>query len=103
MRTPGPVVVLLHVGDGLTRVTDTLTDEEKATFRAAGERRKAAGIRLKRFAVMCDANQIESLNVLWDSWTERFGKQRAVDHLIKMWGHAEARLRDKDRLDAKAR
>jgi hypothetical protein len=80
---------------GGCRLSDTLTDEEKATFRAAGERRKAAAIRLKRFAVMCDANQAESLNVLWESWVERFGKQLAVDHLIKMWSHAEARLGDR--------
>jgi hypothetical protein len=81
-------------------MSDDLTEHEKAVFRAAGVRRKEAGIRLKRFAVMCDSNQIESLNVLWDSWAERFGKQAAVDNLIKMWSHAEARLRDKERDDA---
>jgi hypothetical protein len=81
-------------------MSDDLTEHEKAVFRAAGVRRKNAGIRLKRFAVMADANQIESLNVLWDAWAERFGKQQAVDHLIKMWSAAEARLRDQERGDA---
>lgn len=66
-------------------------------YRAATERRKLAGIRLKRFAIMCDENQVVSLNSLWDSLVERFGKQAAVDHLIRMWSHAEARLCDKER------
>lgn len=74
-----------------------LSETEKETFRAASERRKKAGIRLKRFAIMADENQVVSLNSLWDSLVERFGKQSAVDHLIRMWGAAEARLRDSER------
>jgi hypothetical protein len=74
-----------------------ISEQEKLLYRAATERRRAAGIRLKRFAVLADANQVESLNQLWDSWVERFGKQGAVDRLLGMWSHAEARLRDKER------
>jgi len=74
-----------------------ISEEEKALYRAATERRKLAGIKLKRFAIMADENQVVSLNSLWDSLVERFGKQSAVDHLIRMWGAAEARLRDNER------
>jgi hypothetical protein len=77
-------------------VTDILSDEEKATFQRAAARRKAAGIRLGRFVICCDTNQVESLNVLLDSWVGQFGKQKAIDHLIKLWSAAEARLKDRD-------
>jgi hypothetical protein len=71
-----------------------LSEEEKLTFKRATERRRAAGVRLKRFAVMCDASQVEALNELWDSWTERLGKTVAVDHLINLMAHSEARMQD---------
>lgn len=71
-----------------------LSEQEKATFKSATERRRAAGIRLKRFAVLCDSSQVESLNELWDSWVERLGKQTAVDHLINLMAHSEARMQD---------
>jgi hypothetical protein len=74
-----------------------LSEEEKALFRAATERRKAAGIRLKRFAIMCDEKQVESLNELWNAWTERWGKQHAVDELLRLMSLVETRLRDKER------
>jgi hypothetical protein len=78
-------------------MTDTLTDEEKATFRAAGERRKAAGIRLRRIYLLADANQVESFNVLWESWCTRWGKQRAMDELLRFMSLVESRVRDKER------
>jgi hypothetical protein len=74
-----------------------ISEQEKLLYRAATERRRAAGIRLKRFAVLADANQVESLNQLWDAWVERDGKQCAVDRLLRMWSHEEARLRDQER------
>jgi hypothetical protein len=73
-----------------------LSEAEKATFKAATERRKANGVRLKRFSVMAEESQIIALNELWSAWTERFGKITAIDHLIVLWGRAEARLRDLD-------
>jgi hypothetical protein len=77
-------------------VTDTLTDEEKRVFREAGERRKANAIRLKRVTFLTDANQAESFNAIWESWCLRWGKQRAVDELLRFMSLIEARLRDKE-------
>ncbi len=77
-------------------MTESLTDEEKATFRAAGERRKAAGIRLKRIYLLADENQVASFNTLWDSWCTRWGKQRAMDELLRFMSLVEARVRDKE-------
>ena len=65
-------------------------------FREASARRRENGIRLKRFAVMCDATQVEALNEIWDSWCIRFGKQKAVDVLIRVMSNVEARLQEKD-------
>jgi hypothetical protein len=74
-----------------------ISEEEKLMYRAATERRKAAGIRLQKFSVMCDTKQVESLNVLWDAWVERWGKQHAVDELLRLMSTVESRLRDKER------
>jgi len=74
-----------------------LTDEQKRTFREAGERRLANGIRLKQVRFMADANQVQSFNAIWESWLDRWGKQAAVDHLIRLMGTVESRLRDKER------
>jgi hypothetical protein len=73
-----------------------LDEATKAVFKAASERRKANGVRLKRFSVMAEDSQIEALNELWSAWVERFGKEKAIDHLILLWGRAEARLGDRD-------
>jgi hypothetical protein len=76
---------------------DTLTDEEKRVFREAGERRAKAGIRLKRIYLLADENQVASFNVLWESWVERWGKQKAMDQLLRFMSLVESRLRDKER------
>jgi len=72
------------------------TEEEKKIFLDATNRRKAAGIRLKRIALMADASQVEGFNILYDSWVERWGKRRALDELIRIMSIVEARLRDRD-------
>ena len=77
-------------------MTDTLTDEEKRAFREAGERRAANGIRLKRICFQADANQVVSFNALFESWIIRWGKQKAVDELLRFMALVEARLRDKE-------
>jgi len=74
-----------------------LSDDEKATFKRATDRRREAGIRLKRFTVLMESSQVEAINILWDAWVERFGKTRAIDELIRIMAHVEARLRDKER------
>jgi hypothetical protein len=74
----------------------TLTDEEKATFKRASERRAAAGIKLRRIYLLADENQVASFNVLWDSWCVRWGKQRAMDELLRFMSLVEARVRDKE-------
>jgi hypothetical protein len=74
-----------------------ISEEEKALYKAATERRAKAGIRLKRFCVMADENQVVSLNALWDGAVERWGKQKAVDTWIVILSKVDARLRDKER------
>ena len=78
-------------------MTDTLTDEEKATFKRAADRRTAAGVRLKRITLMADENQVASFNELFDAWVRRVGKQRAVDGLLGLMSAAEARFQDRER------
>jgi len=73
-----------------------LTPEEKAVFLSATNRRKANGVRLRRWTVMAEESQIEALNELWSAWIDRFGKITAIDHLIVLWSRSEARLRDAD-------
>ena len=77
-------------------MSEQFTDAEKAVFLAATDRRKAAGIRLKRIALMADAGQVEAFNILWSSWVERWGKMRALDELIRIMSIVEARLRDRE-------
>jgi hypothetical protein len=74
-----------------------LSESEKATFKAATERRKAAGIKLGRITLLAEKSQVEGFNELWDSWVARWGKNLAVDHLIRIMGQVEARLQDKKR------
>jgi len=74
-----------------------LSDEDKATFKRATERRKENGIRLKRITMFADTSQVEGFNELWDSWTIRWGKSRAMDELIRIMSIVEARLQDKER------
>lgn len=71
---------------------EELSHAEKEVFRAAALRRKAAGIKLKRFAFMADANQIESINEFWNGWVEVLGKQHAVDYLVVAMRKADESL-----------
>jgi len=71
-----------------------LSEDEKKVFLAATERRKAAGIRLKRIVLQADAHQVEDFNILWESFVERWGKREALNHLILIMARVEARLRD---------
>lgn len=69
-----------------------LTDAQKQVFKDAAARRKAAGIKLKRWCVMLDSNQIESVNVFWDSWVRALGKQKAGDYLLVVMRKADETL-----------
>jgi hypothetical protein len=73
-----------------------LSAEEKETFKRATERRRARGVELRKFSVHAEKSQVEALSELYDAWVSRFGKEEAIDHLILMWGRAEARLCDAD-------
>lgn len=71
-----------------------LSEQEKATFKAASERRRETGIKLKRVCVTMSAKQVEAFYIVWDAWVERFGKNMAVDGLISLMSRVEARMRD---------
>jgi hypothetical protein len=73
-----------------------LSEAEKKVFLDATNRRKARGVKLRKFSVMAERSQVEGLSELYDAWVTRFGKELALDHLILMWGRAEARLCDAD-------
>lgn len=62
------------------------------TFKNAAARRKASGIKLKRWQILLDSNQIESINVFWDSWVRALGKQKAGDYLIVVMRKADETL-----------
>jgi len=70
-----------------------LSDEQKQVFKDAAARRKAAGIKLGRFSVMADKNQIVSLNDFWNGWVQTLGKQHAVDYLIVVMRKGDEALR----------
>lgn len=71
-----------------------LTDEQKQVFKDAAARRKEAGIRLGRFCVMLNRDQIESVNEFWDSWVRALGKDRAGDYLVVVMRDAHEKLRE---------
>jgi len=74
-------------------VAEELSQAEKDVFKAAAARRKAAGIKLKRFAFMADENQIVTINEFWNGWVEALGKQHAVDYLLVALRKADESLR----------
>jgi hypothetical protein len=61
---------------------EQLSDEDKAVFKRAAERRRANNIKLGQFRVLCDTNQVVSLTEFYNGWVARLGKQHAVDYLI---------------------
>ncbi len=75
---------------------DSLSEEEKATFKRATERRRENGIRLKRITLLAQPSQVEGFTELFDSWVIRWGKSRALDELIRIMSIVEARIRDKE-------
>jgi len=77
-------------------MTHELSDAEKLTFKNATARRREAGIRLGRISFMATTEQVQSFNELWDSWVERWGKNKAVDILLSAMSGIEARVRDQE-------
>lgn len=73
-------------------MTHELTDAQKQVFVDATNRRKESGIRLKRFCVMLDSNQIESVNLFWDSFVRTLGKQKAGDYFVVVMRKADESL-----------
>jgi len=69
-----------------------LDEQSKAVFKAATERRRDAGIRLKRFSIMLDADQIVSINSYWSDMVETLGKQKAGDYLVVVLREAHETL-----------
>lgn len=70
-----------------------LTEEQKQVFKDAAARRREAGIRLKRFCVMLEENQVISVNEYWDTWVRHLGKVRAGDYLLVVMREAHEKLR----------
>jgi hypothetical protein len=68
------------------------TEEQKQVFKDAAARRRAAGIKLGRFTILADKNQIVSLNDFLDGWIRHLGKQGAIDFLIVCMRRGEEAL-----------
>lgn len=73
-----------------------LSPEEKQVFKAASERRREAGIKLRRVCITMSVEQVEAFYIVFDSWVERWGKNKAVDGLISLMSRVEARMRDQE-------
>jgi hypothetical protein len=73
-----------------------LDDATKAVFVAAAERRKQRGIVLKRVCFMADETQVDTFNMVWNDWTQRFGKEDAVDFLLASMCESQVRLMEYD-------
>jgi hypothetical protein len=80
-------------------VDNFLSEAEKATFKAATERRRAHGIHLRKFSLMCDEKQVEGLSALFDAFITRWGKQKGIDHIISILSRVEARMQDAESED----
>ena len=65
-----------------------------APFRDAAQRRRENGIRLKRISFMAQEHQVEAFNTLLDSFITRWGKNKAIDHIISILSRIEARMQD---------
>ena len=74
-----------------------VSEQDKATFKAAAERRKENGIRLKRITMLAEAGQVEAFNIVWEEWVRRYRKMGAVDLLIRCISAGEARIQDEMR------
>lgn len=80
-----------------------LTEAEKKVFLDATNRRKERGLKLKRICLLAESSQVEAFYCLFDSWVIRWGKERAMDELIRLMGLVEARVQDKERANEKGR
>jgi len=88
-------LALLERADVLSRnlnMTHALSDAEKQIFKNATARRREAGIRLKRFCISLDSNQVESVNMFWDSFVRALGKQKAGDYFVVVMRKADEAL-----------
>lgn len=74
-----------------------LTDAEKEIFRAATERRRQNGVRLRKVTFMAEASQVDSFNLLLDSFIRRWGKEQAIETLLWVMSKVEARMQEKER------
>lgn len=71
-----------------------LTDDQKQVFKDAAARRKANAIRLGRWCVMLDTNQIKSIDEFWNEYVKELGKQHAGDYLVVCMRKGFEALRD---------
>jgi len=55
---------------------------EHQVFKRLGEHRRARGIKLGKFCILCDTAAIVSLSEFWEDFVRILGKEKAVDFLI---------------------
>jgi len=75
------------------------TCAEHQIYKAATERRKERGIKLKRISLMAEVSQVEAFHELFEVWVERYGKTGAVDVLLKLMAEVEVRIREAEKVD----
>jgi hypothetical protein len=83
-------------GEHYSRQMAEHTEAEKKLFVEMTNRRKLNGVRLRRWSVMMDAQQLEVIDDLWSEWVSRWGKHHAANHLIRAMADEEAEFRDRE-------
>jgi hypothetical protein len=77
-----------------------LSEQDKATFLAATQRKIERGKRDKLIRMFAEESQVEAFYEVWKVWLDRWSKERAMDALIASICDAEARYQDLVRLIA---
>lgn len=72
-----------------------------AMFKANAARRVANGLKNGMLTVRADQSQIVAFNELWETWMDRWGKEKAMDAVIASMCDSEARYQDLLELVAK--
>jgi hypothetical protein len=78
----------------------SLSEQDKATFLAATQRKIERGKRDKLIRMFAEESQVEAFYEVWKVWLDRWSKERCMDALIASVCDAEARYQDLVRLIA---
>ena len=86
-------------------MASNVSDEMKRMWQEAAAKRRANGIRLGRWAIMVNRDQLISIDEFYQSWVKVLGKEKAADYLIVVmrYGHEKLRIALENRQKEKKR